>query len=88
LVGWWALVEPDWEWVANKTGATRLGFSVLLKFFEIAGSLPESGVRSHHRCLFRLRSYTVDLTVTLCTSAWLWDSRLRREFSVIEGFSA
>jgi len=27
----------------NKTGATRLGFAVLLKFFEIAARVPERG---------------------------------------------
>lgn len=46
LIASWTLVEPDWDLVANKTGATRLGFSVSLKFFEIgAGSrstLPKS----------------------------------------------
>lgn len=36
-------MEPDWELVANKTGAPRLGFSVMLKFFEIDGRFPEYG---------------------------------------------
>jgi len=34
-------VDPDWDLLANKTGATRLGFSVLLKFFEVDGRFPE-----------------------------------------------
>lgn len=41
LIASWMLVEPDWDLVANKTGAIRLGFSVLLKFFEIDGRFPE-----------------------------------------------
>ena len=31
----WTLVDGDWDLVANKRGATRLGFSLLLKFFEL-----------------------------------------------------
>ena len=34
LIASWTLVDRDWELVANKTGATRLGFALLLKFFE------------------------------------------------------
>jgi hypothetical protein len=37
LVACWTLVEADWELLANKTGATRLGFASLLKFFELEG---------------------------------------------------
>ncbi|EXU63779.1 transposase [Streptomyces sp. PRh5] len=35
------LVDGDWDLVANKTGATRLGFSLLLKFFELEGRFPD-----------------------------------------------
>jgi hypothetical protein len=27
----WTLDPADWEWLSNKTGATRLGFSALLE---------------------------------------------------------
>ncbi|ASQ93570.1 hypothetical protein CGL27_11320 [Streptomyces sp. 11-1-2] len=37
LLASWTLVDGDWDLVANKTGATRLGFSLLLKFFELEG---------------------------------------------------
>ncbi|MEK8168807.1 hypothetical protein NKH77_00295 [Streptomyces sp. M19] len=37
----WTLVEGDWKLVANKTGATRLGFCMMLKFFEIEARFPE-----------------------------------------------
>jgi hypothetical protein len=35
------LIKPDWELIGGKPGATRLGFAVLLKFFEIDGRFPE-----------------------------------------------
>ncbi|MCM2416572.1 DUF4158 domain-containing protein [Streptomyces sp. RKAG293] len=37
----WTLVDGDWDLVANKSGATRLGFSLLLKFFELEGRFPD-----------------------------------------------
>ena len=40
LIGAWTLVEGDWELIANKAGATRLGFAVILKFYEIEGRFP------------------------------------------------
>jgi hypothetical protein len=40
LIGAWTLVEADWELLANKTGPTRLGFALLLKFFELEGRFP------------------------------------------------
>jgi len=51
LVARWTLVEDDWRLIANKSGPTRLGFAVLLKFFELearfprhAGDLPQAAV--------------------------------------------
>ncbi|MGH8917991.1 MAG: DUF4158 domain-containing protein [Actinomycetes bacterium] len=41
LIAHWTLVQRDWELVANKSGVTRLGFVVVLKFFEIEGRFPE-----------------------------------------------
>ncbi|MBX9978048.1 MAG: DUF4158 domain-containing protein [Mycobacterium gordonae] len=35
LIASWTLVDEDWQLVGNKTGVTRLGFSLVLKFFEI-----------------------------------------------------
>ena len=40
LIDCWTLVDRDWELVANKSGATRLGFALLLKFFELEGRFP------------------------------------------------
>ena len=40
LIGAWTLVEGDWKLIANKTGVTRLGFALLLKFYEIEGRFP------------------------------------------------
>lgn len=35
LIECWTLDEAEQELLANKTGATRLGFALLLKFFEL-----------------------------------------------------
>jgi hypothetical protein len=40
LIAAWTLLDGDWELVGNKTGATRLGFGLLLKFFELEGRFP------------------------------------------------
>ncbi len=40
LVAGWTLVTADWELVGNKTGATRLGFALVLKFFEHEARFP------------------------------------------------
>ena len=43
-------MDEDWPLVANKTGATRLGFSILLKFFEIeARGFPSTRPRCRRR---------------------------------------
>lgn len=40
LVGSWTLVDEDWRLVGNKSGQTRLGFALLLKFFELEARFP------------------------------------------------
>jgi Domain of unknown function (DUF4158) len=40
LISCWTLDEADWRLLANKTGATRLGFALLLKFFDLEGRFP------------------------------------------------
>jgi len=35
-----ALVDGDWKLIANKTGVTRLGVAVMLRFYEIEGRFP------------------------------------------------
>src|SRR5262249_8925170 len=42
LLAAWTLVEADWELVGNKSGATRLGFALLLKFFELEARFPHT----------------------------------------------
>jgi len=42
LIASWTLVGEDWGLVGNKTGATRLGFSLLLKFFELEARFPHN----------------------------------------------
>ncbi len=41
LIDCWTLVEESWRLVGNKTEATRLGFAVMLKHFELEGRFPE-----------------------------------------------
>ncbi|MFJ1930471.1 MULTISPECIES: Tn3 family transposase [unclassified Streptomyces] len=41
VVACWTPVDGDGDLVANKTGPTRLGFCLMLKFFEIEGRFPE-----------------------------------------------
>lgn len=40
VIASWTLDESDWKLLANKTGATRLGFALLLKFFDLEGRFP------------------------------------------------
>jgi hypothetical protein len=40
LIEAWTLTGDDWRLVGNKSGVTRLGFTVLLKFYEIEGRFP------------------------------------------------
>ena len=40
LIDAWTLTGGDWDLIANKAGATRLGFAVMLKFYEIEGRFP------------------------------------------------
>jgi hypothetical protein len=40
LIDSWTLTGSDWDLIANKAGVTRLGFAVMLKFFEIEGRFP------------------------------------------------
>lgn len=51
LIAAWTLLDDDWELVGNKTRATCLGFSLLLKCFEQegrcsrhAGEVPKAAV--------------------------------------------
>jgi len=42
VVAHWTLVDDDWRLVANKTGPSRLGFALLLKFFELEAHFPRN----------------------------------------------
>jgi hypothetical protein len=49
LIASWTLVEDDWRLVGNKTGTARLGFALLLKFFELEGRFPRTSTSCHGR---------------------------------------
>ena len=40
LIDAWTLTGGDWDLIANKAGVTRLGFAVMLKFYEVEGRFP------------------------------------------------
>ncbi|WP_374213995.1 DUF4158 domain-containing protein, partial [Streptomyces sp. A3M-1-3] len=42
LIEVWTLLEDDTAKLRNKSGANRLGFAMLLKFFEVEARFPES----------------------------------------------
>ncbi|MFF5565168.1 DUF4158 domain-containing protein [Streptomyces sp. NPDC012623] len=42
LIEVWTLLEDDMKRVRNKSGATRLGFALLLKFFEVEARFPDA----------------------------------------------
>ncbi|MGI8810144.1 MAG: DUF4158 domain-containing protein, partial [Acidimicrobiales bacterium] len=43
LIACWTLVDEDWALLSNKAGATRLGFGLLLKYFELEARFPRHG---------------------------------------------
>ncbi len=43
LIESWTLAEGDRRLVGNKTGPTRLGFALMLKFFEVEARFPRHG---------------------------------------------
>jgi hypothetical protein len=53
LIDAWTLTGGDWDLIANKAGVTRLGFAVMLKFYEIEG-------RSQIRKVYGTRPPTED----------------------------
>lgn len=55
LIEVWTLLEEDQERLRNKSGANRLGFALLLKFFEVGpGSRGTSGRSQCLRCRMSL----------------------------------
>ena len=62
LVAGWTLVTADWELIGNKTGATRLGFALVLKFFEREARFPSgSSEFGDHVVAFVARQDHVDV---------------------------
>ncbi|WP_143670086.1 DUF4158 domain-containing protein [Streptomyces sp. Ag109_G2-15] len=49
LIEVWTLLGEDQERLRNKSGANRLGFALLLKFFEVEASSRRAPGRSHRR---------------------------------------
>ncbi|PZS29810.1 MAG: hypothetical protein DLM61_12165 [Pseudonocardiales bacterium] len=49
LIAHWTLVDPDWELIANKSGAPRLGFTAVLKSSRSKGGSRSTRPRSPSR---------------------------------------
>jgi hypothetical protein len=65
LIGSWTLIGADWQLVGNKTGATRLGFALILKFYEIEGRFPACPEEVPQRPQFDLRTVLTCVPVPL-----------------------
>ena len=74
LIESWTLLGPDWTLVGNKSGATRLSFALLLKFFEIEARFgrPDRGIAagpgSSWRCSCTVSTRTCGLSRFTCSS--------------------
>jgi hypothetical protein len=69
----WTLLPEEAPWLANKSGATRLGFAVLLKFFQIEGRFPRQAGEIPAAAIEYLAQQ-----VSVAAVEWLhydWDSR-------------
>jgi len=40
LIASWTLTDRDWELISNKSGANRLGFALLVRFFDLEARFP------------------------------------------------
>ena len=48
LVEQWTILPEEQQWIGNKYGPTRLGFAVLLKFFQQEGRFPRQSAEVPH----------------------------------------
>ena len=70
LIGAWTLVEADRQLLANKTGASRLGFALALKFFEIEGRFPRHAGELPRPAVSYVASQVSVATDTLADYDW------------------
>jgi hypothetical protein len=70
LIGAWTLVKGDWDLIANKAGVTRLGFAVMLKFYEIEGRFPAYREEVPQAAVAYLGSLVKVAPVLFATYSW------------------
>jgi hypothetical protein len=71
VIACWTPGDEDWRLLGNKSGSTRLGFALLLKFFELHPLSPEKRVAT---CSFSSRQASRDLSpLTLRRHNWCHD---------------
>ena len=70
LIGAWTLVEADRQLLANKTGASRLGFALALKFFDIEGRFPRHAGELPRPAVSYMASQVSVATHTLADYDW------------------
>jgi TnpA family transposase len=73
LIEEWTLVPRELELLGNKTGPTRLGYAVLLKYFQREGQFPES-VTAIPQDVLRHLSQQVDIEPA-ALNLYNWQSR-------------
>jgi hypothetical protein len=71
----WTLLPSEAALLANKTGPTRLGFAVLLKFFQYGLVSPNR--RKFRQAIFHRAIYFTQPTPRDCGGC-IWQARLRR----------
>jgi|SRR3954466_4093872 hypothetical protein len=74
LIESWTLLGQDWTLVGNKSGATRLGFALLLKFFEVEARFPRSADELPPVAV-QYAGEQVKVAPTLLAAYW-WSGRL------------
>lgn len=90
LIEVWTLLEDDMKKVRNKSGATRLGFALLLKSFEVEARFPESAGEMPAAAVVYVAQQVKVLAEAWAFYDWQGDriKRHRREIREAYGFRA
>lgn len=76
MTEYWTLQPVELELLANKTGENRLGFALLLKFFQIEGRFPESKNEIPRKCAAFVAEQ-IDISVSAFFKYFDYDSSKR-----------
>jgi hypothetical protein len=75
LVECWTLTETEWQLIDQRSERGRLGFTVLLKFFQIEGRFPSSPEGSPEGCHWLSGRESVDSCIGLGRVPLQWPQR-------------